>query len=485
MKNNNMKNNNMKNIYLLLSFCFSFLAFAQAQIPPQAFNYSGVARNSTGQPIATTNIGVQISILKSSTTGTVQYCENHIVNTDAYGLFNLIIGTGGIQSGSMSAINWSNDNYYLKVGMDVNGGTNFLDMGTTQLLSVPYALHSKTADSIIGMLNETDPLFTSSIASSISAIDTLRWNNKQNTLTPGSGIVLIGDTISSVIQYQTLNISNDTIFLTNGGFVKLPNNSVGSIASPLISTNGVIGITSNSATFEGNIQNATQNQITERGFVYSTSPFPNINSNKIIVGTGIGVFSITTDLNNPLFNQNTTYYVRAYVITENTIPIYGNEVSFTTLAVGQIGQGGGTVFFDKGVVSNGWRYLEISNSDIGPGVTWGCDGLDIIGISPAFGSGQNNTNATVASCNDVDFAAKVCDNLILGNQNDWFLPSLGEINLVFFNSINNVINLNNTFYWTSTSTDGYYANIFHGYTGVFPMSTNKFQPFPLRAVRAY
>lgn len=55
-----------------------------------------------------------------------------------------------MQSGSMATIDWSNDNYYLKVGMDAAGGTNFLTMGTTQLLSVPYALHAKTAESIVG-----------------------------------------------------------------------------------------------------------------------------------------------------------------------------------------------------------------------------------------------------------------------------------------------------------------------------------------------
>jgi hypothetical protein len=61
-----------------------------------------------------------------------------------------VIGAGAVQSGSMGTIDWSNDNYYLKVGMDAAGGTNFLTMGTTQLLSVPYALHAKTAESLVG-----------------------------------------------------------------------------------------------------------------------------------------------------------------------------------------------------------------------------------------------------------------------------------------------------------------------------------------------
>jgi len=141
----------MKNFTLFSTFCFLLLSFVlKAQTPPNAFNYSAVARNAAGQPIATTTIGVQISILKSSATGSVQYSENHSVNTDAYGLFNLVIGTGAVQSGAMATIDWSNDNYYLKVSMDANGGTNFLTMGTTQLLSVPYALYAKSAGSVSG-----------------------------------------------------------------------------------------------------------------------------------------------------------------------------------------------------------------------------------------------------------------------------------------------------------------------------------------------
>lgn len=141
----------MKKITLLSTLCFLLLTLVvKAQTPPNAFNYSAVARNAAGQPIATTTIGIQITILKTSPTGASQYSENHFVNTDAYGLFNLVIGAGAVQSGSMATIDWSNDNYYLKVGMDAAGGTNFLTMGTTQLLSVPYALYAKSAGTAAG-----------------------------------------------------------------------------------------------------------------------------------------------------------------------------------------------------------------------------------------------------------------------------------------------------------------------------------------------
>ncbi len=185
-----------------MTICISLGTFSQAQIPPQAFNYSAVARNSSGQPISTSTIGIQITVLKTSTTGTSVYSENHFVNTDAYGLFNLVIGAGAIQSGSMSTIDWSSDNYYLKVGMDANGGTNFLTMGTTQLLSVPYALHAATADSLIG------------------GIPNFSGNYSDLTNTPNlSSVAISGDYSDLANQPVTINSissNGDSLYLSNG-----------------------------------------------------------------------------------------------------------------------------------------------------------------------------------------------------------------------------------------------------------------------------
>lgn len=214
----------MKSFTLLL-LLLHITNYLSGQSVPNAFNYSAVARNSAEQPISNTTIGIQISILSNSSTGNIVYSENHIVDTDIYGLFNLVIGSGAVQSGSMAGISWSNDDYFIKVGMDVNGGTNFLTMGTTQLLSVPYSMHSRTADSLIGGISETDPLFSNSVAAQITNADTANWNSKQNRIFAGAGISISGDTINALTQYQTLSIRNDTLFLTNGGFVKLPTGS--------------------------------------------------------------------------------------------------------------------------------------------------------------------------------------------------------------------------------------------------------------------
>lgn len=145
----------MKRKSLFIIFLMALFAFAEAQIPPQLFNYSAVARNSSGQPLSASTIGVQISILKSTASGPVVYSENHSATTDPFGLFRLVIGSGSAQSGSISSIDWANDSYFLKVGLDINGGTNFVTMGTTQFVSVPYALFSGNAGVIDGPANFT------------------------------------------------------------------------------------------------------------------------------------------------------------------------------------------------------------------------------------------------------------------------------------------------------------------------------------------
>jgi hypothetical protein len=144
----------MRKSLLFLAFSISTL-FVLGQGSPNAFNYSAVARDGAGSLVTNQAIALQMSILQSTAVGSLVYQETHNVSTDDYGLFNLLIGSGAIQQGTFSSINWAGDSYYLKIEMDITGSTNYTNMGTTQFLSVPYAMHSKTAD----ITNETDPVY--------------------------------------------------------------------------------------------------------------------------------------------------------------------------------------------------------------------------------------------------------------------------------------------------------------------------------------
>jgi len=134
----------MKKITLMLVSFWIMTAVVIAQIP-QAFKYQAVARTSTGNLIQNQLVAFRISILQGGPSGTLLYQERHATNTNNYGLANLDIGTGTVLSGSFSSINWSPGLMYLKVELDPLGGTAYQIMGTTQLLSVPYALYSKTS----------------------------------------------------------------------------------------------------------------------------------------------------------------------------------------------------------------------------------------------------------------------------------------------------------------------------------------------------
>ena len=86
-----------------------------------------------------------MSILKGSINGDPVYTEYHNANTGSLGIVNLVIGNGTGIFGDIATIEWGADSYYLKVSIDKTGGTTYVEMGTTQLLSVPYALYAKTA----------------------------------------------------------------------------------------------------------------------------------------------------------------------------------------------------------------------------------------------------------------------------------------------------------------------------------------------------
>jgi len=181
---------------------FTFLAavlltasvFAQA---PEKMSYQAVIRNSSEALVTNTTVGMQISILQGSASGTAVYVETQSPTTNANGLVSLEIGVGTVVSGDFTTIDWANGPYFIKTETDPTGGTSYTITSTSQLLSVPYALHAKTAESVTGGITETDPIFGASVASGITGTDTTNWNNKQDQLTAGTNITIVGNTISA------------------------------------------------------------------------------------------------------------------------------------------------------------------------------------------------------------------------------------------------------------------------------------------------
>ena len=199
-----------KSLLALVAVLMSVLAMAQA---PQKMTYQAVVRDSNGQLVSNGNVGVRITIVRGSETGTGVYSQTETVRTNDNGLFTTMIGGTGFD-----AIDWGNGPYYLKSEVDPDGGSNYILTTTQQMVSVPYALHAGTVDSIIGGVNftESDPIFSA-------------WNKDYNDLInkptiPTNVSELTNDAgyLTSFTETQVLSISNDTIYLTGGSYVKLP-----------------------------------------------------------------------------------------------------------------------------------------------------------------------------------------------------------------------------------------------------------------------
>ena len=166
------------NIFVALLLCFfSFTEEIAAQSVPQGFNYQAVARDSEGFPLANKEVAVEISVLEGTPTGTLVYQETHLPVTNTFGLFNLVIGEGmptfaGSTFSNFSEIDWIANSFFIKVRVDFGSSellNEMVDMGTMQLLSVPYALVADTA------LNAPAPEFIDLIAGQ-NVGDIIIWN---------------------------------------------------------------------------------------------------------------------------------------------------------------------------------------------------------------------------------------------------------------------------------------------------------------------
>lgn len=136
----------MKTVNILCVLILAGLT-SVAQVPDR-MSFQAVVRDTEGELLKNTNIGVQISILQGSVSGAVVFGERHFPVTDAKGLITIEIGTGTLVNGNFSDIPWAEDTYFLKTEIDPQGGSDFVIESTSQLLSVPYAFYARSAGSV-------------------------------------------------------------------------------------------------------------------------------------------------------------------------------------------------------------------------------------------------------------------------------------------------------------------------------------------------
>ena len=261
----------MKKLFTLLACIATMATFAQA---PQGFNYQATVRNSAGALITNQIVEFKFSIKQTSASGTTVYSETQDVTPDNLGQVSLVVGTGSPSTtATFAAINWASGTYYLAI--ELNTGAGFLAMGTTQLLSVPYALYANNAGN-------------TSLPNGNNIGDVLSWN----------GIKWVVASLTTPVQFIILTTTDPT------------------------------AITTTTASSGGTISSDGGISIIARGVCWSTYPDPTTADSKTTDAGTTGTFtSNLTDL-----SPGTTFYVRAYA-TNSLGTNYGTPISFTTPAI--------------------------------------------------------------------------------------------------------------------------------------------------------
>ena len=178
-------------VWLIALLGISHSLLAQA---PQGINFQAVARDASGIPIASQVLTVAFQVQNG--TSTTVYHETHIVTTDAYGLFDAVVGKGTVVAGSFPALDWGNNPYQVQIQIDA--GTGFVPLGTCAFQSVPYALYAEKAN--MGLIDLTDVDMTGLTAGQVLSWDGTNW-------VPANSVSPVWSQNASTAFYNTGRVS--------------------------------------------------------------------------------------------------------------------------------------------------------------------------------------------------------------------------------------------------------------------------------------
>lgn len=441
----------MKKILLLFGILSGlFMGLSQA---PEKMSYQAVVRNGSGQILSNQAIAIRLSILQGSAAGPSVYSERLTGNTNANGLVTLEIGTGTVLSGTFSTIDWPSGNYYLKTETDPSGGTTYTITGTSQLLSVPYAMYAKSAGSSGGA-------FTIPYANTVNNASTLF-----SLTNDGDGTSLEGNNNSATSSIAA--VRGVVTSTAPGGFssgVRGINNGTGGLGIGVWGSQngsgwGVYGVTPNGLGVYGNSSangtgvyansntgtglTATSNN----GIPASISILNNANANNVLnastVGNGVVINVTTSGSGNGVASSTgagialrgtTTAQSSAGVLGSNT----GNGeavVGLTTsdIAGAVVGRNDGGGYGVRGFIST-----NTSGTSIGVFGQVGLNGST--GRAGRFeNSNQTNTAANILEV-ETNGNGNIPDNtqgnaasFLVDNTNSVGAAVRGEVNTIFGN----------------------------------------------------
>ena len=487
-----MKINFLKSILVLATFALYLLpAFGQS---PEKMSYQAVIRNSNDQLVTNQTVGMQISILQGSASGTTVYVETQTPTTNANGLVSIEIGGGA----GFDAIDWSAGPYFFKTETDPTGSTSYTITGTSQLLSVPYALHAKTAETVTSGITETDPVFTA-------------WDKSTGISITESQITDLGAYIETETD-PAVAANFDFTAAANGDLLQFNGTKWVKVTPTYISD---YTVTETDVTAHEAALSVTESQITDLGAYIETETDPAVAAN----------FDFTAAANGDLLQFNGTKWVKVtptyisdYTVTEGDVTAHEAALSVTEsqisdlgiyieteidptvtkYSVGDFAQGGIVFWVDE----TGQHGLVAAKQDQSTGVRWfaGTNGnTQAKGDGPY--AGEANTSiiiaAQVAIGDDGNtYAARICNELQVTEggktYGDWYLPSKEELNIMYQNKAtidataeaNGGSSFASAFYWSSAESNlnnAWLQNFINGLQGNF----NKGNTLRVRAVRAF
>ncbi len=273
-----------------------------------------------------------------------------------------------------------------------------------------------------------------------------------------------------------------TIFMANSEYEL---NMVMVKTLPTVTTVAVTDVSHQRFKSGGDVLNEGSSTVTARGICWSTNQHPTINDSKTSDNAGMGSFISQVCGLLP----STTYYLRAYA-TNSKGTSYGNQLIFTTTSL-KIGDSylGGKVAYILQPGDPGYDPCEIHGLIAAPSdqgsAPWGCYGTLIGGTGTAIGTGASNTAKIISGCSQASIAARLCDELVLGGYNDWYLPSKEELNKLYLNRAA-IGGFASAYYWSSSESNSYNAWNQYFYDGNQSNTySNKSNAYRVRAVRAF
>jgi hypothetical protein len=507
---------NKKRFIFLAALLIAVSIFGQS---PEKISYQAVVRDATNATVANQVVGMKISILQDGTLenpGSAVYVETQTPTTNANGLLSIYIGAGSAVTGTFSGIAWSNVPHYIKIEIDPSGNnTNYTITGTTQLVSVPFALYAKTAgntfsgdytdlinqpDNTTAISDETARALAAEQANEI-AITTIQTEQTTQNVSISLNSTKIpiptGGTEGQVLKMVGgIPTWVDLTFIGQTFYEDTDNDGYGDINSTIVASaapNGYvsdntdcndtdaainpatvwfIGVDTDGDTFFGSTTSLTQCEFPGIGYVIA-EPATLDCDDSLAIGSSINPDAIEVSANG---------------IDDNC----DGRVDEAT--VGELRDGGIVFWVDPADNSHG---LVCALFDDATQVVWGCYGADLpnvpnvpnvtsfppAGRGAEIGDGILNTNAILNDCPSAPAALAARS---LGPE--WFLPSAKELNQMYIHKTTleavSGFSAFSNYYWSSTENDydfAWYQRFFNG-AQVF---NYKYYTLDVRAVRAF